>query len=152
LAFCLQKGIGVQKDLTRAQELYEHSGAAGYGFAAYRLGMAFIQGEYGFIDSQRAVRLMERAYALGEPRGASALAQWFESGERVERDPAAAVSWLERASELGDFTATHRLQLAYMLGDLGLPRDPIKIKEYETRFYEQTEPCTSSVDGSASHE
>ena len=139
LGFCYQNGIGVSKDLARSQELYEQAAAAGFGFAAYRLGMAFMEGTLGPVSAQKAVHFMERAHELGEASGALALGSWFESGERLAPDSNAARLWYERASQLGDFTASHRLQQAYTLGELGVARDLSKAKHYELLVFSQTE-------------
>jgi TPR repeat protein len=139
LGRCYETGVGTRVDLEEAQALYSRSATTGYGLAAYRLGEAFIGGQFGVLDAPKAVSFMEMACHLGESLGALTLAQWLESGESVKQDLAAAIAWYEQASAMGSFFATHRLQLAYMRGELGLTRDLEKARLYETRFLEQTD-------------
>lgn len=146
LAVCFERGIGVPRDLHRAVELYRQSEAGGFGLAAYRLGIGYKEGRFGPVDVAAAVQLMERAYEQGEPLGALDLGRWFESGEGVPQNPAAAVRWYEHASEMGNFFATHRLQMAYALGQLGLPRDPKRAAQYESTFDAQTTIPSGSAD------
>jgi Sel1 repeat len=138
LAVCFEKGIGVPADMGSAQKLYKLSSDGGFGFATHRLAKAYIDGDFGTRDAALAVHLMERSYEEGEALAALALGEWFESGERVPRNVGAAVSWYERASQGGDFFATYRLHVAYSQGELGLPRDGIMAKKYQTLIGEQT--------------
>jgi TPR repeat protein len=139
LGLCFEKGIGAPLDLARALTLYERSSAGGFGFASHRLGIAYMDGHFGTVDAPRAIALMELAYQQGEAFGALQLGQWLEAKDGVTADLAAAASWYERASEMGNFFATQRLQMAYMLGELGLPRDANMAKRYEARLIDQTE-------------
>jgi TPR repeat protein len=82
------------------------------------------------------------AYEQGESLGALNLGHWFESGEGVTKNLPTSVLWYERASDLGNFFATHRLHMAYMAGDLGLPRDESSAKRYEDLLFQQTETGT----------
>jgi uncharacterized protein len=131
LARCYEYGVGVKPDIRKAAEIYERSASAGYGFAAHRLGRAYYLGEIGIADISKAVEYMKRAYELGDFNGAHDLAEWHESGERLRRDHGRAVLWYERASELGDPFATVRLQFAYSIGELGLPKNPELARKYE---------------------
>jgi len=135
---CFEKGTGVPVDMTKAHALYERSAAGGFGFAAHRLGMGYMEGHFGAVDASKAIHFMELACEQGEPLGALFLAQWFESGEGVTKNWPTSVRWYERASALGNFFATHRLHLAYMTGNLGLPRDAISAKRYEDILFQQT--------------
>lgn len=139
LARRLEKGVGVQRNLKKALEFYERSAAGGFGLAAHRLGSAHMDGDLGTVDAPKALGYMEQAYHDGESLGALTLAQWFESGRQVIRNIPAAVRWYQKASEMGNFFATHRLQMAYTLGELGLPRDPELVKRYQSAFNAQTD-------------
>jgi hypothetical protein len=149
LGICLEKGIGVPMDLQKAWALFERSAAGGFGFAAHRLGTGYMDGLRGFVDAPKAVHFMELACEHGESLGALYLGQWFESGEGVMKDLPTAVRWYERASDMGSFFATHRMQMAYVAGDLGLPRDTNLAKHYEARLFEQTKVETRG--GPSSH-
>jgi TPR repeat protein len=131
LGNCEEHGIGTAKDLRRAHDLYELAAAKGFGFAAYHLARVYAQGDLGTVDIESAVRYLERSYELGESLGAFEMAEWLEKGDRLPRDPAGAVQWYRRASDMGDPFASHRLHIAYRLGDLGLPRDPDAASHFE---------------------
>jgi TPR repeat protein len=142
LGLCFEKGIGVPRDLAKARELYEESSTGGFGLASHRLGTAYVDGQFGEMDARKAVDFMKLAVEQGEPLAALQLGRWFESEGNVSRDLPASVRWYELASEMGDFFATQRLQLAYTLGELGLPRDGSMAKRYEARLFEQTKMGT----------
>ena len=137
LAVCFEKGIGIPADMGKARDLYERSSQGNFGLATHRLARAYMDGDFGDQDAAMAVNLMERSYEQGEAMAAFCLAEWFESGQRVPRNLGAAVTWYERASQGGDVFATQRLQVAYSLGELGLPRDASIANKYEMLLLKQ---------------
>ena len=140
LAECFEKAIGVDKDLKKALDLYERSSEGGFAFAIFRLGRAYMDGALGVKDTERAIHLVERAYLEGEGMAAHQMGEWYESGEGLTKDLAIAAMWYERASEMGEMFSTLRLQMAYVLGNLGMPRDAAIASRYEARLREQTNP------------
>lgn len=137
LAVCFEQGIGVPANFAKALELYEKSSQGGFGSASHRLARAHMDGNFGTQGAAKAVHFMERAFEQGEAMAALYLGQWFEAGQKVPRSPSAALAWYERASLGGDFFATHRLQKAYLLGELGLPRDASMARKYELLLTKQ---------------
>jgi TPR repeat protein len=106
-----------------------------------------MDGDLGPADVPNALRYMEQAYHDGESLGALTLAQRFESGRQVIPNMPVAVRWYQKASEMGNFFATHRLQVAYTLGELGLPRDPELATRYQSAFNAQTDTTAEDANG-----
>lgn len=85
-------------------------------------------------SAEQALLWAERAAHTGFAPGVYELARCYEYGVGVDPDvrkAGAAVLWYERASELGDPFASVRLQFAYSIGQLGLPKNPELARQYE---------------------
>ncbi|MBQ8362612.1 MAG: sel1 repeat family protein, partial [Thermoguttaceae bacterium] len=110
LAYRLQHGDGVEKDLVEAARLFRQAAEQGDAQAAYALGFAYQLG-FGVDKSPSQVFYWYReAAAFGDVDATANVAACYENGFGVERDPVEAARWLRKAAELGDFEARRRLE------------------------------------------
>jgi TPR repeat protein len=137
LGQCYENGIGVVRDIKRAAQLYETSSNAGFGYAAYCLGLMFDDDGLGEKNYEYALHWFGNADALGEHTATYEIAQWYEHGEKVKNDNALAVRMYEKASAMGSFFASYRLSAAYASGEIGLETSNSMSLMYEKRMQSQ---------------
>ncbi len=130
LGHCYQEGIGTAKNVELALINLTRAVAAGYGQAAINLATCYSAGAPYGKSSEKAIEYAEVAFRLGEPYAANLLGIWHEEGKIVPANIDTARSWYEIASKQGSQLACLRMARAYLIGELGLPRDPAKYQEF----------------------
>ena len=68
LAFCYQKGRGVNKNVSEAIRLYKEASDAGHASAQYNLGFCYWYGEGVAVDKNKAVELFRESARRGNAR------------------------------------------------------------------------------------
>lgn len=129
LGECYQKGVGVERDMTKAAECFEEAAAAGSPAAMNSLALFCLWGLGRKKDPERAVDLYRRAAESGDAAAANNLGHCYESGTGVEPDPANAVAWYETAAKKGYAEGMNSLGLCYERG-IGVPKDRDRAAEY----------------------
>jgi hypothetical protein len=127
---CYLESHGEPANLELARLNLERASDDGFGFASYRLAVLLHEGKFGSENRKQALSRAVLAFEMGESIAAFEIAGWHERGEIVPRDESDAVVWYERAASMGNMFANLRLSVAYSIGELGLPRDPIAAEKY----------------------
>jgi len=83
--------------------------------------------------STEAIAMYQKSAAQGEPAGEFGLGRAYADGFGVKQDPAVALEWYRKAEQKNYPPALDALARAYRGGALGLPKDPVKAREYEER-------------------
>lgn len=138
IGYCYENGVDVEADLSKAQDLFEKSATAGYGYAATYLAAKYHDGSLTTRDIDKAWSYAQLGYKLRDSTAPLLLAGWYENGDGTPESFKDALLWYERASELGEFLASERLRKAYKHGELGLAVDEVKAQRYLDLFESQT--------------
>lgn len=101
LAVLTERGLGTEKDIAGAVELYRRVARQGHGPAGNALGTAYLEGKHVAQDAELAAGWFRAAAEAGEARGAMNLARLYERGLDGEPNQAAAAGWYRRAAEMG---------------------------------------------------
>jgi TPR repeat protein len=118
--------------------LLEQALGGGYAAAALHLAMLYHLGRVVPADPDKATRYVLTAVDLGDAYAAFELASWYEDGDGVARDTMQALRWYEHAARGGSVFACTRLADAYSKGELDLPQDQKRAREF-ARMAEQAE-------------
>lgn len=101
LGYLYAEGIGVQKDVSRAEALFRTAAQAGDATASYNLGVLYLE-EEGFSSSQdEVIALLVKGADAGIDDAAAKLGDLHSR----RNEDAAALEWYERAAELGHSAA-----------------------------------------------
>jgi TPR repeat protein len=112
LGHCYRKGVGVPRDHTTANQLFQRAAAAGHvGYMRY-LAKRFISGTDPNIlqDGNRGVQLYQQLCDRGSKRGIRNFGLLYEKGIEVQKDYRYAAKLFQRAAEMGDRYAVRCLQ------------------------------------------
>lgn len=134
-----QKGDGVEKDPSRAEEWFhkalpglKREAEAGDTDAAFYLYDCFHEGLGMEKDDARALHWLERAAEEGKPEAMFALALEYREGGLVEKNESLFMNWLRRAAEGDDKDAQYLLGACYEHGN-GVPQDLNLAREWYDR-------------------
>ena len=122
------EGIGVQKDLNKAFDLYMHAAKQGNVDGEFGVGLCYFYGDGVERDYEKAVEWYARAVAKNDPLAQHNLAMCYYKGNGVKRDYARAAELLTRAIEGGAKAANNELGACYYYGN-GVERDEKKAFE-----------------------
>lgn len=109
VALMLRKGLGVQKDPQKAQDLFEIATNAGLVNAEVDLAEMLLTGEAGPPNPKRAIHLLQEAAASHHPLAEYLLGQLYEVGNGVPKDTKKATGLYIAAAEGGVTDAKARL-------------------------------------------
>ncbi len=111
-ALMLRKGLGVEKDPKKAEEMYTRAAQGGLATAAADLGEMLLKGEAGPPDVKAAFPWLVSAADAGHPVAAFELAELYETGFKdfVPRNVEVARKLYERAAAAGMEEANQRLK------------------------------------------
>lgn len=109
-------GIGTEKDLNRAANLFAAGAEAGSVLAMNRLGLMYLDGTTLLRDYKAAAKLFCDAADLGDAEGQLSCALMLRDGKGVAPDAEKAVQYLKSASASGNVAATNILGLMYLEG------------------------------------
>ncbi|GIL02428.1 MAG: hemagglutinin [Alphaproteobacteria bacterium] len=120
------EGDGVDRDLAKAAEWYEHSARSGLPLAQYRLANFFEKGHGVGVDLKKAVMWYQRAAEQGNALAMHNLAVLYTSGVVGEGpELKAAVHWFGKAAELGVKDSQVNLGILYARG-MGVGEDLVE--------------------------
>jgi hypothetical protein len=112
LAYHLQTGIGVTKDLPEAVIWYSKAANAGSADAMVRLGHIYSNGEGLATDKTAAVSWYRKAAAAGNVTAMTNFGYHLQSGIGVTKNLPEAIGWYRIAAIKGEPTAIRNLQIA----------------------------------------
>lgn len=122
-------GLGTEKDMRRAAELYTASASKGSALAQNRLGLMHLNGEFVLQDYARAAELICAAAEQGDANGAFNCGLLYSEGKGVSKDAERAVTLWQVAAEAKHVAAINFLGQAY--------RDGVGIAKDETAAFAQ---------------
>ena len=130
LARALEKGKGVDKNLTEAQKWYEK--AANQGLDKAKAGLAKFLLKHG-NDDKSAVELLEIAASNGHAKSQVKLGKLYDSGKATGwGKPKIAFKWFKLAADQGDKEGQYRVCKAYY-SSRGVTRNWTEAKKWCTR-------------------
>jgi TPR repeat protein len=147
LARALEKGKGVDKNLTEAQKWYEKS--ANQGLDKAKAGLAKFLLKHG-NDDKSAVELLEIAASNGHAKSQVKLGKLYDSGKATGwGKPKIAFKWFKLAADQGDKEGQYRVCKAYYSGH-GATRNWAEAKKWCTRSigqgYSRSEKILRKID------
>jgi uncharacterized protein len=99
LGVLYRRGLGVEKNSTKAVEWYEKSANQKFAKAQFNLGLMYKTGSGVKKDITRAIEWYKKSARNGYARAQFALGLRFEKGNGVKRNPVVGLSWLNLAME-----------------------------------------------------
>lgn len=124
-----EMGLGTDKDMRRAAQLYAAAASKQSAKAQNRLGLMHLNGEFVLQDYQRAAELICASADAGDANGQFNCGLLYQDGKGVSRDQSKAVSYWDRAAEQNNVAAMNFLGQAYLSGK-GVKQDPAKAVTY----------------------
>lgn len=112
-AFALERGLGVERDASRAAALYDDLCKEGDAMACNNLGVLYRLGDGVEQDNVRAFDLYLRACNLGDVFSCVNVGQRLLSGLGIKRDIAFGLKILNQACREGEAQGCYELGLAY---------------------------------------
>jgi TPR repeat protein len=117
LAKMYHDGIGVEKDLKKAHDLFQNGAKHGDPLGYVNLGMMYQTGEYVGKDMNMAIEYYTKAADLGCYPGLLNLALIYQTGNGVPVDGLKAVEYYERGSKFDKSgAAENNIGIIYYLG------------------------------------
>lgn len=130
-----EDGVGVDRDLDRARELYAEAADNGFVLANYSLGnLLFRQQQY-----DEALARWAQGAEAGDAYSIVSLGLCFQEGAVVERDIEEAIRLYQHAAEAGNSEAIIRLAILYRDG-IGVEADAGKMNELLLQAKELNHP------------
>lgn len=121
-----KKGAGVDRDLTRAFDLFLYAAERGHPEDAYNVGMILKDGtEATDPDPEAALLWFQRAADQDYPSAFDKLGLLYQEGSGVPQDDERAVALFQRGADLGDSSAMVNLATAYRKGQ-GVETDYVR--------------------------
>lgn len=109
LAERYREGKGIEKDLSKAFELYKKAAELGHVNAQTKLGYCYNYGEGVAQDYNEAVRWYREAAEQGYSAAQSNLALCYKEGNGVPIDEKTAIDWYLKSAKQGHYTACKAL-------------------------------------------
>jgi len=119
-------------DFAAAVNWYRRAAETGDGTAAYKVGLAYLNGNGVTADQKDALEWIRRAAEAGNDTAMCRLGAIYWVGGGVARDNSAGLQWYHKAAEAGNSEAMYAIAQAYYGGD-GVPSDHIKAFEWLAR-------------------
>lgn len=129
LGYLYENGLGVEKDLQHAVDLYVAAGTAGQPDAQFALGEMALAGEGVRQSSETALGWYKLAARQGHARAKLRLGVMYLEGNGVEQDKVRGVEYFTDAAEAGEAEAQRNLAIAFLSGD-GVAADDRKAAEW----------------------
>ena len=128
LAKLYQDGNGVDKDMSKAQELYQRAFDAGYTDAMVLCGDAILQQLDDSMDPKEAIKCYEKAQLKRSPYASFRLGWAYKEGIGVDVDESRALSYYQRAVDMQYPDAMAEMGVMYREGIL-VKEDVAKAKD-----------------------
>ncbi|NNE39600.1 MAG: sel1 repeat family protein [Marinicaulis sp.] len=116
IGYIYERGLGVQRDVMRAIDLYARAAAGGHADSQFALGELAFTGAFAKQDDAKAFAWYKRAAENGHTRGQTRLGFMYANGLGVDPDPAKAKELFETAGAAGDPEAQYNLGAIYLSG------------------------------------
>ncbi|SHL59100.1 TPR repeat [Nitrosospira sp. Nsp11] len=116
------KGIGVERNSTRAFQLYHKAAEKGNSDALTHLGFCYAEGNGVVRNRSKAIELYQQAVKRGNSTAMIRLASCYETGDGITKDPVKAIILFQQAADQGDSSALINLGNRYEQGD-GIEQD-----------------------------
>ncbi|WP_457814080.1 tetratricopeptide repeat protein [Sinorhizobium meliloti] len=127
-----EMGLGTDKDMRRAAELYAAAVSKKSAKAENRLGLMYLKGELVIQDYARATELICAAAAAGDPNGQFNCGLIYSEGKAVGQDWAKAIDYWQKAAAQHSVAALNYLGLAHREGN-GVDADRNRAVSYFRR-------------------
>lgn len=111
--FCLEKGIGIDQDLSHAAECYESAAALGSVDGMTAAGIAFLN----MSDPAKAFRYLNEAASKGNSRAQYLAGKMLMGGMGITADKPKALSLLRKSANAGNADAQNLLGMMSLKGD-----------------------------------
>lgn len=109
MGWCLQNGLGVEQDYTRAQFWYRKGAERGCAAAQNHLGESLLDGRVHVRNETQAAAWYRKAAEQGHAQAQYNLGMCYQMACGVEKDDIRAAFWLRQAAEQGHEEAGKRL-------------------------------------------
>lgn len=116
---------GRPQDPAKAYAYFLKAAELGNAGAAWKVGMALLEGNGVEADEQAAYRWVRKSAEAGDPRGEISLAVMLATGQGVREDDQQARVWYEKGVERGMAHALRSLGSMLLTGEGG-PADPVR--------------------------
>lgn len=136
--FCA-RGVGVERDYSRALTFFQKAADLGDVGALYLVGECLYFGKGTRVDHGAAVTHLRRSAKGGDPRAMDLLGNCYVRGDGVERNPESAAVWFKNAADHGNLNALANLAVLRLKGDIPDP-DPGGTVRLLTRAAEADHP------------
>lgn len=115
---------GVEPDPVKAAGYFRRAADLGHPRSAWKLGMAYLNGEGVEQNLRQAATYVKQAAEAGEPDGQISMAVMLALGQGIPEDDAKARTWYRRAAEQGSAHALRGLAFMLLTGEGG-QADPV---------------------------
>jgi serine/threonine protein kinase/TPR repeat protein len=117
LAYMYEKGLGTDKDIAHAVQLYRSAAEHGYAEAQNLLGILYATGGDGLTeDDKQAIAWYQKAADQGSAKSQKNLGDMYFFGRGVDRDFKQAFDWYTKAADQNFAEAQFRLGFMYEKG------------------------------------
>jgi serine/threonine protein kinase/TPR repeat protein len=117
LGYMYEKGLGTDKDMAKAVQLYRSAADRGYAEAQNLLGTLYATGTAGLAqDDKQALAWYQKATDQGFAKAEKNLGDMYFFGRGVERDYKQAMAWYAKAADQDFADAQFRLGFMYEKG------------------------------------
>lgn len=134
-------GMGVQRDLSKAFQLYESAAAHGDLEGEREVSMAYMFGVGVQKDVEKAASIFRALSEKGYAPADLDISLMYSSGTGAPQDDIQALSWLEEGANAGDPDSQIRLAIQYHFGNLGLRKDEASAQKWLAKAVSQKIDC-----------
>jgi TPR repeat protein len=132
LGYMYENGVGTDKDVQRAVQLYRSAAEGGYPDAQNLLGILYATGGDGVPrDDQQAIAWYRKAADQGDAKAQKNLGDMYFFGRGVERDFQQAAAWYTKAADRQLADAQFRLGYMYEKGLGQQQSNPQAVDQYQ---------------------
>jgi TonB family protein len=140
-----ETGAGGVRNYEAALNWYRKSAAQGYALAQYKLGMAYLKGDWGVPqDDVQAGKWLLQAASQGNVNAAYQIGELYFKGKGVEQDDTQAAEWITFAAKGYNASAQARLAGMYREGH-GVPKDADEADKWQAMADRQIHPSPPYV-------
>ena len=132
-----EHGLGIERDMPAAMELYRRSAESGVCQGQFRFGIALMEGQCVARNPTIGETWLRRAALAGEPRAAVAVGTIYAAAGSLPPNYLEAARWYEIAAQNGDKQSAGLLARLYLQGGNGLRTDRDAAAQWFCRAAEQ---------------
>lgn len=146
LAYMLDTGLGMAKDVVGAARWYKKSADQGHLPAVVYMGYMYSTGHGVTRDDKEAFKWYAKAANMGDPIAQNNLATMLRAGQPYRQDLQTASQWFMAAAQQGNTRAQYNLATMYRLGE-GVPANPAESLRWYTFAANQGDMYAQNVLG-----